>query len=224
MTDRGRASDVEKARLIDDHDRTSFFHGLYFGFGPAESLVDRCVGRAYLDFNRTWHGAQCNQQHRDERRTDCKSLITTSIIKLRSTSPDQASFDRWHANLRARLRDASDPNATQTGLSVGQAQKWINMGIKYIVAANVPGFKALEPLGHMPIDSVVLKALARDPRFAGVPLLHRKDAWSKLADDQIYEDFQARVRRKVAPESPLAFEFRNWMRWQEQGASAAPPQ
>jgi hypothetical protein len=214
MTNGGRAPDVEKAGPLDEHDRTSFFRELYLGFGPAESLVDRCVERAYRDFNGTWHGARPNQLQRKERRTKCRNLITTSLLELNGTSPDQVHFDQWHSVLRARLRAASDPVSTQTGLTVGQTQKWINMAIKYTVAANVSGFEALETLGHIPIDRVLVKVLARDRRFADVQLLRNKSAWSKLADDQIYEEFQATVRRIVAPESPLVYEFRNWMKEQ----------
>src|SRR4051812_18831723 len=120
------------AQHLDDNDWLAFFRDLYLGFGSSDELVLRCVRRAYRDFNRTWHGAVDPAGRRPERRGAAEAAIVRALNKTAGAAMDQAKFDAWHTRIRAAVMRASDPAQEGDGLTLGQAQKWINMSVKYV--------------------------------------------------------------------------------------------
>jgi hypothetical protein len=82
-----------------------------------------------------------------------------------------AAFDDWRATLRQDLMDATRGANRAKGITLGQAQKWINMAVKYASGGRVPPPR-FERAAHMPIDQVLLEELrGRAPlrRRAGPP-------------------------------------------------------
>jgi|SRR5665213_3969038 len=197
-------------RPLDEGDWFDYFRDVYLGFGSPEGLVRRCVNRAYRDFNRTWHGAQDPAGQRLERRETAETAIVEALSAIVDRGIDQAAFDIWHRDTRNAVIYASDPAQRGSGLTLGQAQKWINMSTKYVVGSGAPGFAGLKVVAHVPIDGLLLTALERDCKFTPALKLLPKIAWSKLSDEQAYEKFQCEVRRLAAPSSPLVLEFRLW--------------
>jgi hypothetical protein len=197
-------------RPLDEVDWFVYFRDVYLGFGSPEGLVRRCVNRAYLDFNRTWHGAQDPAGQRRERREAAETAIVEALNAIADRDIDQAAFDEWHRNTRNAVIHASDPAERGSGLTLGQAQKWINMSAKYVVGSRAPGLAGLEVVAHVPIDGILLTALERHCKFAPALKLLPAVAWSKLSDEQAYEKFQCEVRRLAAPLPPLVLEFRLW--------------
>jgi hypothetical protein len=81
---------------------------------------------------------------------------------------------------------------------VGQAQKWVNMTLKYVFVADaldVTPIAQLRPhyrFAHMPIDTVVLDALdAMEP-----PTPSYARPWSRQDSHGEYLDFQRSVRAR----------------------------
>jgi hypothetical protein len=72
---------------------------------------------------------------------------------------DQATFDAWHAKCWKALMRATDPGKMGGGVTLGQAQKWVNMRMKYAVDGRLAGFERLEALAHVPIDRMLLASL-----------------------------------------------------------------
>jgi hypothetical protein len=114
----------------------------------------------------------------------------------------------------AALMTTSKPRADSRGLTLGQAQKWINMSVKYAIGGRLPGFERFERYAHMPIDRILLKELTAQPKFRAAVSLLPIGAWSRLADATAYSAFQREVRALAAPDAPLMLELALWMRAQ----------
>jgi hypothetical protein len=138
-------------------------------------------------------------------------VIVEALNAIADRDMDQAGFDIWHRCTRNAVMRASDPVARGNGPTLGQAQKWINMSVKYAVGGRAPGFAGLGVVAHAPIDRVLLNALKRYPKFVSVVTPLFAVVWTKLRDEQAYEQFQRDVRRLAAPLPPLVLEFRLWL-------------
>ncbi len=137
--------------------------------------------------------------------------IVDAVGGLQNKRLSARSFDIWHANAMVDLISATDPTIEGTGLTLGQAQKWINMSVKYAIGSRVPGLDWVEPLAHIPIDRIVLAELGRDPTYQSALNCLPDGAWSKLQDGLAYLAFQRKLRQATAPSCPLALEFRLWL-------------
>ncbi len=177
-------------------------------FGRDGDWLDRCMRRAYLDMNRTLHGmSELGENHRDWMswmRRDLKDRLTMLPGEHAWT---QASFDTWHHESVDMLKRISSEHGFSS-LSVGQAQKWINMSIKYVIALGerrVPGFCSVYDVAHVALDNVVLERLTE---LGMSPL---GCAWSRLDDYGQYMVVQEWVRKNF-PTVPVEAEYDLWLR------------
>jgi hypothetical protein len=194
-----------------DRDWLTFFRDLYLGFGPPDEIIRRCIRRAYRDFNRTWAKGPTLEDERTTARTAGEDVLAAALDELRNLNVDQRAFDAWHSRIRRALMGATQPAVRGAGLTLGQAQKWVNMSVKYVVGGRVMGLERFERVAHVPIDRILLEELRQRPQFAAV-LTHLPDgAWSKLSNESAYEAFQVALRNLVAPSSPLSLEFSLWL-------------
>ena len=189
-------------------DQEQFVYRLYFG--SKGDAFDQVIKRAYLDFSRTAHGAgSYPQAHREAAR-----LLRHEIESLpgNKTAHTQQGFDMWHKSTCHELCDAYS-EAGFDKFSIGQAQKWINMTLKYIYVfgeKRMPGYLPLYNLCHVPIDNILLGT----PEFKG--LASFPDAWSRIKEYSAYMSFQTAARNRFPKLALLAVEFRAW-----QGDNAA---
>jgi hypothetical protein len=204
-----------------DSDRAwlAFFRDLYLGFGPPDQLLLRCVQRAYRDFNRTWLIGPGQSHQRPAVRAACDFALVTALSALDDEHAGLDAYDNWHSQLMAALMQTSDPLTDNRGLTLGQAQKWINMSVKYAIGGRLPGFERFERCAHMPIDRILLKELTAQPKFRAAVDLLPIGPWSRLADGAAYSAFQREVRALAVPDAPLMLELGLWMR--AQGKSLA---
>lgn len=183
-----------------EEEQHEFALKLYFGSrGPLESAT----ARAYQDFCRTAHGIG---KHKGAR--ELAEARIQEALRQQSNSRDPVTdekFDNWHEELSREVREISGDCGFE--LSVGQAQKWINMTFKYLFVFGekfAPGFASLYEHCHIPIDNVIL----RRPEFDGLD--NFDCAWSRISDYGVYLNFQRKVRERFAPSPPLAVEFWLW--------------
>lgn len=176
-------------------------------FGEGRDPLRLCIDRAYLDFNRTLHGIAKNNNGDGLRNaaTACliKLLSGLSLKRIRT----QSDFDKWHKSACDQLRQLYRSHGF-TRFSIGQAQKWLNMALKYVFTfgqKRLPGFAKLYPFAHVPVDSVVLKCTRA---HGGQPL---SVPWSRLDDYATYLEFQKLFRQLFRGSVPLAAEFRLWL-------------
>ena len=127
-------------------------------FGREDDPLLACRRRAYLDFNRTLHGART---HKDARCRADKAL-TRMFVSLRDMhAPTQEQFDEWHRSACLELATIYNDGGYPS-FFVGQAQKWLNMTFKYIYVLGderIPGFGHLYDLCHVPLDKVLIAAM-----------------------------------------------------------------
>jgi hypothetical protein len=204
--------------VLSAKDREEYLLLLYFGASP-KSRIGRCVRRAYRDMNRTLHGLSTNATNKDLGES-AHNLLERNLEDVLGTGSigSQAAFDSWHRQLTTDLCS----HYQQAGFEnffVGQAQKWINMALKYAVIfgeERIAGISWLFPWLHVPIDRVVLEM------SPGAPAL--TTPWSRLNDYCQYFSFQEYFRKRLPAEAPLAIEFRLWQEGMEKSAklSAEP--
>jgi hypothetical protein len=121
----------------------------------------------------------------------------------------------WHQAACSELISAFRDIGYQY-FTVGHAQKWLNMTLKYIFVpgGRVPGYEHLYAFGHVPLDQFVMRAAGP----LGLPELPGTGAWSALKDYGVYMERQRWFRAR--PEPPLVAEFRLWL---EYASSLGPP-
>ena len=185
-------------------EQNRFLLRLYFGMA---SPLRACVDRAYLDFSRTLHGI--GRPDAAALRTEAGQLVQSWLARLPGLSPDpnQNIFDASHRNLCEQLRTLYARHEFES-FAVGQAQKWLNMALKYVYVFGeewLPGFSGLYRFAHVPLDSIILDRLAR----LGAPRLS-SESWSRLRDYDEYLGFQHWIREKFPDSAPLSVEFHLW--------------
>ncbi len=189
----------------------AFMLRLYFG--PGENSLELTIKRAYGDFSRTQHGLSGNK-NKEEIRDSCIELLLSEIPKLKELPKNKdekikyLAFDTWHR----RLCDSLVEIYRSKGFNhfrLGQAQKWVNMALKYIFL--FPGlagiYAQIYPFCHIPIDNIILKALEEEKIES---LLGSSDSWSRITSYKAYLEYQNKVRVHFSDSSPLAAEFHLW--------------
>src|SRR5690606_31748122 len=89
---------------------------------------------------------------------------------------------------------------------VGQAQKWINMSIKYIFTMGterIPRFDSLYSLCHVPFDNILIRRLHQ----YGFSL--QPTRWSRIQDYDLYLSYQQWIRDRFRIPA-LDVEFLLW--------------
>jgi hypothetical protein len=191
--------------IITPKDYENYLVYLYFGSG--KDLLAGCIQRAYRDFNRTLHGIG-DFSHADEVKNKAVSLLTESLRKLQLAPEEQVSslvFDQWHRTTCDDLCSLYENAGFY--LYIGQAQKWVNMTLKYIFSVGeerISGFGFVYPFCHVPFDSILLSRLER----FGFPLIDC--AWSRLDDYSEYMSRQKWIRQHFTI-APLDVEFLLWL-------------
>jgi hypothetical protein len=172
-----------------------------------EPGMDRCIHSAYLDLSRTLTGmatfADADAWHRS-----MTALLSGQVeVLTRRSIWTRDDFDAWHRATTLQLIET----AAKAGfpLTVGQAQKWINMSIKNGIALGDrlnPGLSCVYDVAHVALDQVVLSSLKREKKM---PRGLIEGSWSKLTDYQKYMACQEWIRENL-PGIPVEEEFRLW--------------
>ena len=179
---------------------------LYFGDDP--DGLSCCIGRAYRDLNRTLHGLTQipdTQSIRARASIVVRSFLTR-LVESTGVVSDQAAFDERHRDASTELCSTYS-GAGFPEFRVGQAQKWLNMALKYVFVFGedrLPGYAQVFGLAHVPIDNIILDRL----RTYGVPRL--ATTWSRVNSYEEYMGVQRWLRSAFPDSAPLAVEFHLW--------------
>ena len=152
-------SDLEKKYPDPTHEEQfDFLIRCYFGEG--NDLLRLCVHRAYLDLNRTLHGIAKRKDATTLRENgyNCVMSLLQSLAVEKKTS--QKGFDTWHEQSCLQLQSLYRKQGFDK-FSIGQAQKWLNMSLKYVFTVGedrLPRFGRHYKYAHIPIDNVFLEA------------------------------------------------------------------
>lgn len=175
---------------------------------PGDGLR-RCVQSAYLTMNRTLVGMVKSLDADGWRRqmTECLEERLVALTGRAAWSQDE--FDAWHRGATHDLiKTAADLHFS---LTVGQAQKWINMSVKNGMALGDrlnPSLFCVYDLAHVALDRVVITGLRQ---YEWMPRDLLQDPWSKLEDYGEYMKCQCLIRENL-PGIPIEEEFRLWQK------------
>ena len=175
-------------------------------FGEGQDALQLCVRRAYLDLNRTLHGF-AGHSTADQLREKAHQRVAEKVAALTHEAASQQAFDSWHRKACLDLRGHYRKGGFEA-FSHGQAQKWLNMTLKYVFAmgeSRLPGYLPYYSFAHIPIDNVFVAAA----KAIGGPDLPMP--WSRLDDYAVYFRLQDGYRKMFAPSAPLAAEFKLWL-------------
>lgn len=215
-----------------DENCVNFLLYSYFGIElkdlePAQeqAVIVKCAQRAYKDFCRTLRfrkldGSKSKKDIENTHKEFC-SNICGKIERLISESlllSNVDHFDFRHNEACKAICQAVFKSNILEKFCYGQAQKWLNMTIKYIwlLGLRKEQFDRLIPVIHVPVDRYVMKAASE----AGISLL-RKDGQSKEyhADKSVswsqwdygtYIKFQHDLRHRYP--APIIWEGPEWIR------------
>jgi len=189
-------------------------------FGVKGVALDRFISRAYRDMNRTLRGTAALNPSILQ---GAKAKLKKRVRELTGTAvpPDEPekkkSFDEWHhgsCQMLLTYYKRAIGSQSKTRLTYGQAQKWINMTLKYCWICGDVSLESLQPwlsVAHIPVDEVILVAAEEEGAVATRPCR----IWSGWNNKDEYRDFQQliRVAAKNADQSPLEMELAWWTKY-----------
>lgn len=185
--------------------------------------IRKCVERAYLDLARTLRFNEKDEQKRADEKQIWVDDVTEEITKMCELA-SRKDFDEKHEKICNKISKYS--NVLEETFTYGQAQKWVNMTLKYMWMCGIEGMDSIEEFLHIPVDSYIMEAAAGKKRKGnGLKVqLPTKDnnkklfyseekskAWSKWNVDD-YKDFQDDIRQALKDECiPIKWENKNWI-------------
>lgn len=176
-------------------------------FGEPRNIVEAASDRAYLDLCRTLRNANGKSFSKISKGTKSKmkTAIAETIGNHVTDMPcfDQDSFDKWHedtCNTIIEVFEQTIDNGWE--LSYGQAQKWLNMTLKYLYMLSYDFSETQLSRFHAVIDNYILDEANR------IGVSKPPTSWSRWDHDE-YVKYQKELRERVK-ESLFAWEFKAW--------------
>lgn len=177
--------------ILPENIREDFFIRLYFK--NLEEFHLAGVKRAFLDFSRTLKVVDSN---RENLKKSAEKYILSQLTEVTKTEfLNQSEFDKFHKLSCEQLIQVWNE------LTFGQAQKWINMTLKYSLLLGdkrINGIEKNAKFFHIPIDSYVQKGMFGEK----LP-----KAWSKINSYETYMKYQLIQRNKQTGNFPIIDEF-----------------
>lgn len=221
-----------------------------------EEITLKCAKRAYLDMSRTLKFKESYENKCEKEKKDillhrkcfsdeiCKLIEKNiSTILQSQNSVDENLFDKWHHKTclkiieKARQGDVLDIIENKYGNSqrfyYGQAQKWLNMTIKYMRLTGKwnDQMTSIASFLHVPIDSYIIQGVWEQEEWRDVleeVIVDNKKGkfssdkvvpWSKWNEKQ-YKNFQENLRKNLLnKEDPIMWEEKTWIKIAKKRAS-----
>ena len=179
-------------------------------FGTEENNEKAAANRAYRDMCRTIRFEKgVSQMLKNDCRTRVVELIETEIKNCNSIDTLE-KYDEFHDSLCLRIIDCYD-NQTIAEITYGQAQKWVNMTMKYLCVlyeGQCDWLNKIYSFLHIPIDSIILdKARKEFPNEFPVNNIQ----WSQLSREE-YITIQNKLRAVIKDVALIDWEFKAWNR------------
>lgn len=185
-------------------------------------MKNSAAHRAYLDLARTVNYSQSTSQQlakksKEEAKAfrEQKKKLVDSVCESLYSLP-AGDFDTWHKE----KCDVICNKMNGSGLlgktfTYGQAQKWVNMTLKYLWLLDLLPKEIKEESLHVPIDSFILQKL-KEEQVSGVTgsgetYYYKGKVWSAITDyEEEYMELQKEIRRIASP-NPIQWEDPAWI-------------
>lgn len=200
-------------------------------------VIQYCARRAYLDLARTvkfkYSTSRLDDMKKDStlqdeaiefenKKKDIIEKICISILNpvdVGDIKCTDEQFNSWHEKKCNEIKDKinnSDILKDSKSFTIGQAQKWVNMTLKYLWLLDMLPKGLSEKSLHVPIDSFILQALKEKvvDKITGSGDDYKYDGckWSAL-DYEKYKELQEEIK-KIADKlnmTPIAWEGQAWI-------------
>lgn len=212
---------------IDEKDILEFFKYSYFG--NLKDPIEAASNRAYRDMCRTLDFKDITKNDKKNFKKEVKAILK-NIMKNKYKNQNlkniknQDEFDIWHKglcdNIIEKCKKIEKYKKTEEGkeekiqFTYGQAQKWVNMTIKYLYILEVEeySFDSVFEYLHIPIDNYIFDAVEKE-----LEIDRPVDAWSRWDKYEEYLKYQKDIREEIPKKSdidtpPLLWEFDNWLK------------
>ena len=144
----------------------------------------------------------------------CGDHTGSELLLAHFEGIDRDGSKSWHKAACDAIRDkANSPEGNLLLLkpdhqfTYGQAQKWVNMSLKYLYMMGFDDMSHVEQVIHVPVDSLIIDA-AND-----LGVRWPSTSWSKLDNYPEYLTFQKKLRKIIqgSTERPLVWENHAWI-------------
>jgi len=201
----------------------------FFTFGisikdSCEKKKQKCVEKAYLDFCRTIDYKNVNRLQKNNYKNQTYKLILDLLEWYpQIDGKNYTLFDDWHCYAIEKMIDKPKEYQEMFGelqITVGQAQKWLNMSIKYMRMMGLLNKDIKSEYIHIPIDNYIIDAARREGKISelfdveGLGIMPTfSEKWSKIADYKKYLEYQQAIRQKLQNRNcnPIEWESEAWM-------------
>ena len=174
-----------------------FLKMLYFGV--TDNPFEAASRSAYTDMCRT---IRFNGKNGDELRKTVDGLLEDRIPDLVAVNGSE-EFTKWHHSICDEIVSLYEAEGIE--FYVGQAQKWVNMTLKYLYVLVPDVVEPFYRFLHIPLDNYIMDIAKKQ---YGIPSL--TCAWSRISNYQDYLDYEEMLM-EVIDEVPLDWEFRKWV-------------
>lgn len=188
------------------------------GSDDADTMRNRAAHRAYLDLARTVNYSSSTSQLAGKPKKEAKAFrkqkkaLVDSVCESLYPLP-AGDFDAWHQEKCEEIcRMMDDSGLLEEPFTCGQAQKWVNMTLKYLWLLDLLPEEIKEESLHVPIDSFILQRLSKqvsDVTGSGETYCYKHMAWSAITEYTDYKDLQDEIR-KITP-NPIRWEGEAWI-------------
>ena len=202
---------------------------------------EKCAYRAYLDLARTVKYTYSSTELEkamvgtdahafiDIRKKRIEDVCSKLIESIEIFPNYPGDFDTWHDGRCAQIicqmntpYDDGRKKILKARFTYGQAQKWVNMTLKYLWLLDMLPKDLSEAKLHVPVDSFILEALKETQQFnteenkitgSGESYYYNGEAWSAISDPKNYKKLQDGIRdiAKKQGISPIQWEGPAWM-------------
>lgn len=188
------------------------------GSDGAATMRNRAAHRAYLDLARTVNYRLSTSQLARIPKKEAKAFreqkeaLVDSVCENLYPLPT-GDFDAWHQEKCEEIcRTMNNSGLLGEPFTCGQAQKWVNMTLKYLWLMDLLPKEIKEESLHVPIDSFILQRLrmqVSDVNGFGETYRYREKVWSAITEYTDYKDLQDEIR-KITP-NPIRWEGEAWI-------------
>lgn len=237
----------------DNQQMMAFLWLSYFGITPDSddnTKIEKCIERAYRDLNRTIgftysqsvldkkSDQTISQDARDifiKAKQDFKSKLIEDIKQKVKGLPEELkekSFKEWHNEICNEIIKCNpdvegSPNVKvlKENLSYGQAQKWVNMTLKYMWLMGLIEEPDIQKQLCVPVDNYILKALYDEQYNVDPFVIVKGDTykvkqkngktaypWSKFPDACFYYGLDEKIKSIIGDGMPLEWENKVWLK------------
>ena len=211
-----------------------------FGIVDKDNKYDKkikCAYRAYRDLARTLrykytsseleHAKKGSKEgdFKEKRDSWIREMCTELINSIDMFEKEKKEFDIWHKELCAKFVEPTEEDQVfcrgkeflEKGFTYGQAQKWLNMTLKYLWLMDLLPTSISPEWLHVPIDSYILKKLKREDSFKECDDIksdqYLNETWSAFSNYDNYKELQERIRDmlKEEAEAPIEWEGTAWI-------------